>query len=144
MAIKFEFWPFSLLKGSSVQSKLTKTFLPAILLLMMLNSYVNSTIFSSLKNPALAAAIELIFALTVFGFIVIIISTTLGKRLTTSQKTLENSEKRFRNAVMYAPFPIMIHAEGEVVMISKAWTDLTGYTLEDIPTIAEWSSESLW
>ncbi len=142
MAIKFEFWPFSLLKGSSVQSRLTKTFLPAILLLMMANSYVNSTIFSSLKNPALAAAIELIFALTVFGFIVIIISTTLGKRLTTSQKTLENSEKRFRNAVMYAPFPIMIHAEGEVVMISKAWTDLTGYTLEDIPTIAEWSAKA--
>ncbi len=142
MAIKFEFWPFSLLKGSSVQSKLTKTFLPAILLLMMINSYVNSTIFSSLKNPALAAAIELIFALTVFGFIVIIISTTLGKRLTTSQKILENSEKRFRNAVMYAPFPIMIHAEGEVVMISKAWTDITGYTLEDIPTIAEWSRKA--
>ena len=52
---------------------------------------------------------------------------------------LQQSEERFRRAVLSAPLPIMIHAEnGEVLQISRAWTELTGYTLEDIPTISEW------
>ena len=52
---------------------------------------------------------------------------------------LQHSEERFRRAVLNAPLPIMIHAEdGEVLQISRAWTELTGYTLEDIPTITGW------
>ena len=52
---------------------------------------------------------------------------------------LQHSEERFRRAVLNAPLPIMIHAEdGEVLQISRAWTELTGYTLEDIPTITSW------
>ena len=52
---------------------------------------------------------------------------------------LEESEQRFRRAIMGAPFPIMIHAEdGEIITINQAWTDLTGYTHGDLPTIAEW------
>ncbi len=62
--------------------------------------------------------------------------------MTLAQKTLENSEKRFKNAILYAPFPIIIHAEGEVVMISSSWTDLSGYTLEDIPTIEAWTRKA--
>ena len=56
---------------------------------------------------------------------------------------LQQSEERFRRAVLSAPLPIMIHAEtGEVLQISRAWTELTGYTLEDIPTISEWLEQS--
>ena len=56
---------------------------------------------------------------------------------------LQQSEERFRRAVLSAPLPIMIHAEnGEVLQISRAWTELTGYTLENIPTISEWLAQS--
>ena len=56
---------------------------------------------------------------------------------------LQQSEERFRRAVLSAPLPIMIHAEnGEVLQISRAWTELTGYTLEDIPTISKWLEQS--
>lgn len=56
---------------------------------------------------------------------------------------LQQSEERFRRAVLSAPLPIMIHAEnGEVLQISRAWTELTGYTLEDIPTISGWLEQS--
>ena len=52
---------------------------------------------------------------------------------------LQHSEERFRRAVLNAPLPIMIHAEdGEVLQISRAWTDLTGYTHEDMPTVSKW------
>jgi diguanylate cyclase (GGDEF)-like protein/PAS domain S-box-containing protein len=56
-----------------------------------------------------------------------------------AEKRLCESENRFRKAVMDAPFPIIIHAEnGEIITINTTWTDLTGYTLEEIPTIFEW------
>ncbi|RME98945.1 MAG: PAS domain S-box protein [Chloroflexi bacterium] len=56
---------------------------------------------------------------------------------------LKRSEERFRRAVMDAPFPIMIHAEdGRVVQINRVWTELTGYTPQEIPTIADWTEKA--
>ena len=50
------------------------------------------------------------------------------------------SEERFRKVITDAPIPIMILAEdGEVLQISKVWTELTGYTHSDIPTLTEWT-----
>ncbi len=55
------------------------------------------------------------------------------------EEALRASEERFRQAVVYAPFPIMIHAEdGEVLQINQVWTELTGYTHDEIPTISHW------
>ncbi|MGD9786954.1 MAG: PAS domain S-box protein [Sulfuricellaceae bacterium] len=52
---------------------------------------------------------------------------------------LRDSEERFRLALNSAPIPIMLHAEdGEVLMLSQAWTDLTGYSPADIPTMEDW------
>ena len=56
---------------------------------------------------------------------------------------LQRSEERFRRAVLSAPLPIMIHSEdGEVLQISRAWTELTGYTHKDIPTVAKWLEQT--
>lgn len=56
---------------------------------------------------------------------------------------LKESERRFRRAISGAPFPIMIHAEnGEVITVNTAWTRLTGYEHDDIPTIAEWTHKA--
>ena len=56
---------------------------------------------------------------------------------------LQHSEDRFRRAVLNAPLPIMIHSEdGEVLQISRAWTELTGYTHEDVPTVSKWLEQT--
>lgn len=52
---------------------------------------------------------------------------------------LKESEERFRNAITYAPFPIMIHADSKILLLSEEWTKQTGYTIDDIPTIQEWT-----
>lgn len=55
------------------------------------------------------------------------------------EKYLAESEDRLRRAVAFAPFPLIIHAEdGEILLISNTWTDLTGYSHADIPTIDDW------
>lgn len=55
------------------------------------------------------------------------------------EEELRESELQFSRAVEEAPIPIMIHAEdGEVLKISKTWTAVTGYAVEDIPTVSAW------
>lgn len=54
-------------------------------------------------------------------------------------ESLRESEERFRLAIEESPFPVMIHAEdGTVLSLSRAWTEISGYGLSDIPTIAAW------
>jgi PAS domain S-box-containing protein len=49
------------------------------------------------------------------------------------------SETLLHRAIRDAPVPIMLHAEdGEVLLISRAWTELTGYAPTELPTIADW------
>jgi two-component system, sensor histidine kinase and response regulator len=57
-----------------------------------------------------------------------------------AEEALRASEAQFRQAVLYAPFPILIHAEGgEILQVSRTWTELTGYTQEDLRTISDWT-----
>lgn len=60
-----------------------------------------------------------------------------------TEEALRLSEDRFRRAIEYAPIPIIIHAEdGEVLAVSQAWLDITGYTLDDIPTVTDWTRQA--
>ena len=57
-----------------------------------------------------------------------------------AEQALRETQERFRRAVEEAPFPIMIHAEnGEVLALSRAWTEISGYDRADIPTVADWA-----
>ncbi len=43
------------------------------------------------------------------------------------------------SAMLLAPFPIMVYAEdGKVLQLNQAWTEVTGYTIRDIPTMSAW------
>jgi len=52
---------------------------------------------------------------------------------------LELSEESFRGLFDLLPYPIMVHDEaGLIEVVNQEWSRLTGLTLEDIPTLAEW------
>jgi PAS domain S-box-containing protein len=66
-------------------------------------------------------------------------SLSLWYERTTIRQRLEESEARFRQAVMTMPAPIMIHAEdGEVITLNDAWVKASGYSHAEIPTLSEW------
>lgn len=57
-----------------------------------------------------------------------------------AQKDLIESEERLERAILYSPFPIMLHAEdGSVIQISNSWLEITGYSREEIPSTADWA-----
>ncbi len=56
------------------------------------------------------------------------------------ERLLKESEKRFRFALSEMPFPVIIHDEmGTIHFINNVFTEITGYTLQEIPTIDEWT-----
>ncbi len=60
-----------------------------------------------------------------------------------AEEVLKESESQFRNALDNAPIPIMLRAEdGEVLRVSRVWTEITGYTREEIPTISIWTEKA--
>lgn len=53
--------------------------------------------------------------------------------------SLKEKKKELESIIQEAPNPIILHNyEGDIIMMNKAWTDLSGYTKEDIPTINDW------
>ncbi len=56
-----------------------------------------------------------------------------------TEDALRESEEQFRRAIEDAPIPMIMHAEdGQVLQISRTWTELTGYCREDMPTFDAW------
>lgn len=59
------------------------------------------------------------------------------------EQQLKESEERFRKAVLNSPIPIMVHDEdGNVMALSEGWTHFSGYQIEEISTIAEWTEKA--
>ncbi|NMG11141.1 PAS domain S-box protein [Brasilonema sp. UFV-L1] len=56
-----------------------------------------------------------------------------------TQEALRQSEERFRSALLNAPLGILLHTEdGEVLLVNRVWTELTGYSIREIPTVDDW------
>lgn len=48
-------------------------------------------------------------------------------------------ESMFKKAMLDAPIPLMLHAEdGEIMMISEVWCELTGYPRQDLCVMQDW------
>jgi len=97
-------------------------------------------------DQRLIHALQTVIIILIFSILILSNASSIDRieahRQRAEQK-LRESEQQFRRAVMYSPLPIMIHAEdGEVLQINHAWTDITGYKPEDIPTIAQWTERA--
>ncbi|NSB16019.1 ATP-binding protein [Clostridium beijerinckii] len=82
---------------------------------------------------------EITFELKEFN---IILEEEMNER-TRTEEALKESERQLRHSIEEAPVPIMLYTEdGFVKKINRSWSDITGYKLEDIPTISEWADIS--
>lgn len=64
-------------------------------------------------------------------------------RLVEAQAVLRESEDRLSRIVSEAPFPIGLYADdGEIVLVNRAWCRITGYSPEELRTVAEWAARA--
>jgi PAS domain S-box-containing protein len=60
-----------------------------------------------------------------------------------AEQALQDSEERLRNTIVEAPFPILVHAEdGAVIMSSKVWHEITGYSPDELRTTGDWTARA--
>jgi len=59
------------------------------------------------------------------------------------EEALRESEERLHRIVSEAPFPIGLYAEdGEILLVNNAWRRVTGYSPEELRTVAEWAARA--
>ena len=70
------------------------------------------------------------------GVVLTFVDITESKR---AEEALRASEEQFRRAIEDAPIPMIMQSEdGQVLQISNTWSELTGYTREEISTFETW------
>jgi PAS domain S-box-containing protein len=56
------------------------------------------------------------------------------------QRALTESDQRLRWALQHAPIPILLHADdGQVIELNRAWQRISGYSIEEIPSLEAWA-----
>jgi len=82
------------------------------------------------------------FILIIFIIVAYFSISQLYSYLSKNRKLTNNLKKKskeFETIIKEAPNPIILHnEEGNVLMLNKAWTDISGYTQKEITTIDRW------
>jgi PAS domain-containing protein len=137
---ELRYWTYNLILDNKITNVLLKSFLPIVALIVLLQGFADIVFSSTGFNEPVGGAIILLIIIAISIAVFYRVSIIIGSDLVKAEKSLKESEQRFSRAVQYAPFPIMIHSEdGKVLSISQGWTYSSGYTLDDIPTIEEWT-----
>jgi PAS domain S-box-containing protein len=60
-----------------------------------------------------------------------------------AEEALRESEQRLHQALMNVSVPTVLHADDDtILLVNQVWTDITGYRIEDIPTIGDWTHKA--
>jgi len=60
-----------------------------------------------------------------------------------AERKLQEAERRYRQTVMNVSTPTLLYAEDDtVLLVNQAWTDITGYSIADIPTMSVWTQKA--
>ena len=130
--------------SNKILKTLLLTFIPLTTILIFIITLLTKVVLQN-STANIGLFTSLVWLITLFIFIVIIIP--ISKRITHKINRVNTelllTKSIFENSITNAPLPIMIHKEdGTVLNLSKAWTSSTGYNINDIPTIYEWTEKA--
>jgi PAS domain S-box-containing protein len=66
----------------------------------------------------------------------------LESRRLSAERLRQASEEQIRLAVTEAPVPMVVHDESQILHMSRGWTETSGYSIEDTPTITAWAAKA--
>ncbi|MBI0582466.1 MAG: PAS domain S-box protein [Methanomassiliicoccales archaeon] len=62
-----------------------------------------------------------------------------------AEGAIRSNLEQFQRGIEDAPIPVILQVEdGEVLQISKAWTEMTGYTIGDMRSFDEWVDKAIY
>ncbi len=60
-----------------------------------------------------------------------------------AEAQLRDREEQFRRTLNEVAIPTLLHADDDqILLVNKAWTSLSGYRHQDIPTISDWTQRA--
>ena len=89
---ELKFWTFNLIKDNKITIQLLKSLLPIVLIIIVLQGFLNIVWFSKNINPAFSAAL---IAMILVGIIILVVSgmsSNIGTQLMKVEKELQESE----------------------------------------------------
>ena len=122
-----------LVKGATVELRLLLAFLPIILLMIIIDSYLDQ--FSLFLNQTFftTTIFKFFIAIPLVGIIVYTLAKILDYKLSKTKKALRTSEERFRTIFENnASAILIIETDTTVSMVNDAYCKLTGFTREEV------------
>lgn len=130
-----EFWTFNLIKSNKVTLLLLKSFLPVVVVIIILQGFLDTVWSFNDINPPLTGAFILLIVITVITIIVYRVSTIIGTQLSSAERQLKESEEKFRSIMEHSADAIFItNQEGKYIYTNKSASDILGYTSEELKT----------
>jgi PAS domain S-box-containing protein len=132
---EIQFWTFNLIKNNVIYYQLIKSFLPIVILIVVLQGFLTSNLSINYNNPTLTSAFVLLIVITVTIIVVFRVSTLLGNRIVKAEKDLRESEERYKritNGISDYLYTVKVKDGKAIETIhNEACFAITGYTSKD-------------
>jgi signal transduction histidine kinase len=93
---ELKYWTFNLIKDNKVTRQLLKSFLPMVVLIVILEGFLDTVFSFNDINPPLTAAFILLIVVFVTVFIILRVSAIIGAQLLRAEESLKKSEAQLR------------------------------------------------
>lgn len=91
-------WPVSEFIGPSVSARLLRTFVPLVVIVVLISGSLSNSVLSSSGNPALSASVIALVTALVVGFIVTRLSSRIGGQIDTTNALLLEAQNELKLA----------------------------------------------
>ena len=122
-----------LFKKSSVENRLLLALLPIVLILILIDNYVDQLTGDGISNLVLLSVFKFIAAIPFVAIVIYSLAKILDHKLAKTEKALSTSEELFRIIFENNTSAIVIiETDSTISMVNDAFSKMTGYTREEI------------
>jgi PAS domain S-box-containing protein len=124
---RLKYSTFNLIQKNPTVIKLSKSFIPIVVFIVILQGFLTTNFSINQNNPALTSALILIIVIVITVYTVFRVSAILGDNLMRAEKKLRESEEFSRNLLLTIPFGMdIVDEKGTLLFLSENLKKLFG------------------